>query len=416
MQSQGIRSISDFFVIGINYRKTDASMRGSFAVNNDQYLQILLTAQHYSLNELFVLSTCNRTEIYGFAANADQLIELLCTQTAGDVETFKKLAYIKKGAEAIEHVFNVAAGLDSQILGDYEIVGQLKLAVKLARDNGFIGAFIERVVNAALQASKNIKNQTQISGGTVSVSFAAIQYIKEHFSTVSDKKILLLGTGKIGRNTCKNMVDYLDTQHQNITLINRTPEKAEILANELGVRCAPVSELKNHIEASDIILVATNSTTPTILKSHLENTGEKLIIDLSIPYNVEDAAMQLSNVHLVNVDDLSKLKDETLQMREAEVPKAKAIIRGHIEEFMEWYDLRKHVPVLKSLKTRLKSINSCRLYIRCQETTDMAPLKNDEETIQKIINGMAVKMRRQHQFGCQYLEAINDYMEGCKAN
>lgn len=410
MQAQSTRSISDFFVIGINYRKTDAAIRGSFAVNNDQYLQLLSEANQYSLDELFVLSTCNRTEVYGFASDPNQLITLLCTQTTGDVDTFRRMAYIKNGSEAIEHVFNVAAGLDSQILGDYEIVGQLKLAVKLARENGFIGAFLERVVNSALQASKGIKNQTQISGGTVSVSFAAIQYIKEHFQTVKDKSILLLGTGKIGRNTCKNLIDYLETS--NITLINRTQEKADQLALELGVKSAPIEKLTEHIKAADIILVATNSPHPTILKNHLENTGNKLIIDLSIPYNVEPVAMKLENVHLVNVDELSRLKDETLQKREAEVPKAKEIIEEHIEEFMEWYALRKHVPVLKALKTRLKTIHSCQLYL----SSEMVPLKNDEETIQKVINGMAVKMRQQHQFGCQYLEALNDYMEYGKAN
>jgi len=412
MQAQSTKSISDFYVIGINYRKTDAAIRGNFAVNADQYSEILIKAGDFALDELFVLSTCNRTEMYGFAGCADQMIALLCTVTAGDISTFKNLAYIKNGQAAVEHVYSVAAGLDSQILGDYEIVGQLKNAVKHARENGFVGSFLERVVNSALQASKGIKNQTQISGGTVSVSFAAIQYIKEFYPSILGKKILLLGTGKIGRNTCKNLIDYLDTT--NITLINRTQEKADVLAKELGLSSAPLTELKENIEAAEIILVATNSPKPTILKSHLENTGDKLIIDLSIPYNVEATAAELENVQLVNVDELSKLKDETLQKREAEVPRAKEIIAEHIEELMEWYALRKHVPFLKSLKTRLKSIHSCNLYL--QAAHGYIPAETEDDRIQKVINGMAVKMRQQNQYGCQYLEALNDYMEYSKAN
>src|SRR5205085_5111293 len=144
-----------------------------FAVNTDQYQTLLTSAESYSLKELFVLSTCNRTEIYGCAYDAKVLIDLLCSVTAGNADTFKNFAYIKKGWDAIEHIFNVAAGLDSQILGDYEIVGQLKTAAKFSKQRGFIGAFTERLINSVLQSSKQIKNKTELSGGMVSVSFAA---------------------------------------------------------------------------------------------------------------------------------------------------------------------------------------------------------------------------------------------------
>ena len=135
------------------------------------------------------------------ADEASQLVDLLCTQTIGSKTTFTELAYVKQGTLAVQHLFNVAAGLDSQILGDYEIVGQIKLAVKFSREHGFIQAFTDRLVNAVLQSSKSVKNNTEISGGTVSVSFAAVQCIKEKFGSVADKNILLIGTGKIGRNT-----------------------------------------------------------------------------------------------------------------------------------------------------------------------------------------------------------------------
>ena len=129
MDTPYFKNISNFYVAGINYKKSDASVRGQFAINNDQYQSILQKAADQGLNEVFILSTCNRTEIYGFAYCSYQLVDLLCAETVGDMETFKNSAYIKNGIEAIEHVFNVGAGLDSQILGDYEIVGQLKTAV-----------------------------------------------------------------------------------------------------------------------------------------------------------------------------------------------------------------------------------------------------------------------------------------------
>ena len=398
-----LKDISRFWIAGINYKKTDATVRGQFAIQKEQYTSILKQARALGLNEVFILSTCNRTEIYGFADDASQLTNLLCSETTGDKDTFNRLAYLKNGVQAIEHLFYVSAGLDSQILGDYEIVGQIKAAVKLAKEHGCINVLLERLVSTILQSSKAIKNQTQLSDGTVSVSFAAVQYIREHVKTLADKKILLLGTGKIGRITCKNLVHYLQTK--NITLINRTEEKAAELATELNLKHAPLSELSKYISESDIILVATDSTEPTILSAHLEQQTSKLILDLSIPYNVESGAEHLPHVTVVNVDELSKLKDETLAKRQADVPKAKAIIAQHMAEFLEWYDMRKHVPVLKAIKVKLKEIHKSPLFIPLYNNSN-----HTDEKIQRVINGFASKMKEHNQKGCHYIEAINEFI------
>ena len=405
------KSISAFFLVGINYKKTDASVRGQFAISTDQYAKILSSAPSFGLSELFILSTCNRTEIYGFADNFMQLIDLLCLETAGNKEKFCELCYVKQGEEAVQHIYEVGAGLESQILGDYEIIGQLKQAVRFAKENGFVGAFTERLVNSVLQSTKVIKNKTSLSGGTVSVSFAAVQYIKKNVAKIGNKQILLLGVGKIGRNTCKNVVDYLNTN--NVTLINRTEDKAKELAEELGLRYATFDHLFEHIKKCDIILVATNSNDPIISKSHLENFGDKLIIDLSIPYNVEKEAQDLPNVTLVNVDELSRLKDETLQKRVAEIPAAKAIIAAHKEEFLEWSDMRKNVPFIKAVKQKLHDMHYCELYLSTYtnySTTTSALRPVNQDAIQKVIKNMAIKMRQQHRPGCSYIEAINDFI------
>ena len=402
-------NLSNFFIAGINYKKTDANLRGQYAINADQYNQLILLAPEMGVTEFFILSTCNRTEIYGFAENVSNLANLLCSQTKGSLDRFNEMAYSNNGNQAIEHLFNVAAGLDSQILGDYEIVGQIKQAVKFSKEHNFIGAYLERLVNGVLQCSKSIRTSTALSGGTVSVSFAAVQYIKEKIDAIADKKILLLGTGKIGRNTCKNLVDYLATK--NITLINRTEGKAAELATELGLQYASMGELPKYIHESDIILVATNAVEPVIVASHLINSGQKLIIDLSIPYNVEKSAQELPTITLVNVDELAKIKDETLHKREAEIPQAKAIIAAHIQEFMEWHEMRKNVPVLKAVKHKLQAMDSCSLYSNYFSTLTTEPTQMDAaEKIQKVINGMAIKMRHQNYRGCNYIEAINEYI------
>lgn len=401
--------ISRFYIAGINYRKSDASIRGHFAISNERNATLLSKSKSYQVEELFVLSTCNRTEIYGVAANSNNLVDLLCTETVGNRATFKQMAYIKRGYEAIEHLFAVAAGLDSQILGDYEIVGQLKLAVKLAREYNCIGAFLDRLVGVVLQASKNIKNNTQLSGGTVSVSFAAIQFLKENVTDIVNKKIVLLGTGKIGRNTCKNVIDYLQTT--NVTLVNRTEEKAKELAESLGLRTASYDDINAEIKNADIVIVATNSSAPIIMKDSLQHSNSKVLIDLSIPNNIDPLCKQLSHITLVNVDDLSKINDVTLQMRVAEVPKAKAIIQQHIGEFTEWYQMRKNVPVITAVKTKLEYMQSCNLYMSyTSQFANTATKLPTEERIKKVINNMAQSMRKQNKGGCNYIEAINDFM------
>src|SRR5690606_27647529 len=149
-----------------------------------------------------------------------QLIQLLCENTRGTVEEFQKVAYIYKNNDAIAHMFRVGSGLDSQILGDFEIISQLKVSARNSKKLGLLNHFTERLVNAVIQASKRIKNETEISSGATSVSFASVQYILNTVKNVSNKNILLFGTGKIGRNTCENLVKH--TKNEQITLINRT--------------------------------------------------------------------------------------------------------------------------------------------------------------------------------------------------
>jgi glutamyl-tRNA reductase len=409
MNKNEYTELSNFSVAGINHKKTDTQIRGSFAIGPEQYENMLKLAAAYGVRDLFVLSTCNRSEIYGIAEDADQLVNLFCSQTQGSADLFSELAYRKKGMHAVKHLFDVGAGLDSQILGDYEIVGQLRKAMKFAKERGFIHSFLDRTLNQVLQSSKEIKNRTTLSDGTVSVAFAAVQYIRENSNSLEDKRILLLGTGKIGTITCKNLVDYLSTSQ--ITLMNRTPERAESLASSFHLRTASLENLREELRRTDIVLVATNASEPIILAADLQNDErKKLIIDLSIPCNVEKKVLNLQHITLMDVDGLSKLKDETLLRRAAEVPKAQVIIETHLRELMEWHDMRKHVPVLKQVKIKLQEIHSSSFFE--QQLAELPSPVTRDQKIQRVLNGMASKMRRENQRGCFYLEAINEFIAG----
>jgi glutamyl-tRNA reductase len=397
--------ISNFLVAGINYKKADALTRGDFAVNKDQYENILKQNHTYQTS-FFILSTCNRTEIYGFAEDVNHLVDLLCTETRGSKEDFLKLSYKKSGAEAAKHLYHVAAGLDSQILGDYEIIGQLKQAVNIAREHGNINCFLDRLVNSVLQSSKAVKNNTALSDGTVSVSFAAVQCVKQRVSNLTNKKLLIVGVGKIGHCTCKNLLSTLPSQ--NITLINRSQDKAVQLATELGLQYAPIGNINEQIRIADIIIVATNASEPTVFRDQLQGNGHKLVIDMSIPNNVEASSSDLANITLINIDELSQIKDETLSKRKMEAPKAKSIIAHYLNEFTDWCAMRKNAAALNGVKTKLKHIYSSQVVNPASGYSEVLPV---DKKIQRVINGMAGKMRVQNQLGCQYIEAINEFID-----
>ncbi len=407
MSSNKAYSSDEFFVVGISYKNTDAATRGQFSISYKQYESILELAPSYGVEEMFVLSTCNRTEIYGFAKDASSLMELLYIQASGDYELLLQMAYIRNGMQAINHLYDVGCGLDSQILGDYEIVSQLKQAVNFSRDHKFMGSFLERLVSSVFQASKKIKTYTDLSSGSVSVSFSAARYIKEKTNFNGKSKILVLGAGKIGRNTCKNLLGNFEPE--NITVINRSIDKAKILSGELNINYVSSELLASQLDASDIIIVATNSIEPVVLKSNLVNKGNKIIIDLSMPTNVESAVNDLPNIKVIHVDQISKLKDDNLKKRAAEIPKARKIIDIQIQEFMQWHEMRKQIPVLKSIKSKLKEIDQFANFNN-EPNQNGSKKESPEKRIQDVINGIAVKMLGSDHKGCHYIEAINRFI------
>jgi glutamyl-tRNA reductase len=281
MENNNLSKHQTFYAIGLSYRKADAEIRGKFSLDAAAKTKLLHQALEAGIDSLIVTSTCNRTEIYGFAQHPFQLIKLLCDNSDGTVEDFQKVAYVYKNQEAISHIFRVGTGLDSQILGDFEIISQIKSSFTEAKSIGVANAFMERLVNSVIQASKRIKNETGISTGATSVSFASVQYIMKNVADISSKNILLFGTGKIGRNTCENLVKH--TKNDHITLINRTKDKAEKIAGKFNLIVKDYSDLHLEIQKADVLVVATGAQNPTVDAAILNLKKPLLILDLSIP-------------------------------------------------------------------------------------------------------------------------------------
>ncbi|MFN7043894.1 MAG: glutamyl-tRNA reductase [Flavobacterium sp.] len=379
-----------FYAVGLSYKKADAEMRGKFSLDEQAKTNLLNQAKAEGIDNLIVTSTCNRTEIYGFAQHPFQLIKLLCENSQGTVEDFQKVAFVYKNSEAISHMFRVGTGLDSQILGDFEIISQLKNAFVKSKELELANAFLERLVNAVIQASKKIKNETEISSGATSVSFASVQYIFKNVEDIASKNILLFGTGKIGRNTCENLVKH--TKHEHITLINRTKEKAEKLAKKLHVIVKDYSDLQLEIQKADVVVVATGAQNPTVDKAILNLKKPLLILDLSIPKNVNENVKDIEGVTLVHMDQLAQMTDETLENRKKHIPAAEVIIDEIKDEFIAWTKQRKFAPTIHALKAKLNTIKEGELNFQRKKLANFDEEQAELITariIQKITNHFA---------------------------
>ncbi|MBB1151045.1 MULTISPECIES: glutamyl-tRNA reductase [unclassified Myroides] len=343
-----------FYAVGLSYKKADAEMRGKFSLSETAKENLLRQAKEEGIDSLLVISTCNRTEIYGFAQHPFELIKLLCDNSKGTVDDFQRVAYVCKNNEAIRHLFRVGTGLDSQILGDFEIISQIKNGFILAKQQGLTTNYFERLVNAVIQASKRIKNETELSSGATSVSFAAVQYIMDQVADISAKNILLFGTGKIGRNTCENLVKHTHNDH--IVLINRTKERAVEVAGKFNLLVKDYANLQTEVCKADVLVVATGAQQPTIDLPMLQLDKPLTILDLSIPKNVDPAVANHPMVELIHMDDLSKMTDKTIERRKEFIPQAEEIIDEVMSEFVAWTKMRKFAPTIHALKTRLEQI------------------------------------------------------------
>jgi len=398
-----------FYVIGLNYQKADVVTRSNFSLSKENQKQLLSEARRINIKSVVILSTCNRIEIMGFAKHPFQLISLLCKYSKGTVEEFAKVSYVYKNSDAAEHVIRIATGIESQILGDYEIVGQLKDAFNLAKEADTVNAYLERLFNVALHASKETKNRTSISSGTTTVSYAAIQYIKDHYSKKNPQKILVYGLGDIGQSTARSCAKYLNSH--TITIMNRTESVAEALASEIQVEMAAHNDLVNQVKESDIMIVATGASNPTITPDMVSDKKNQLIIDLSIPRNADPEINKKENINMIDVDVLSKKTKETLAERKKQIPLVEEIIDKYKSEFYEWLNFRRSTPAINSLKKSLEMIQQDAITLHSKKHQDVNTELVDDITsqmINKIVSKFAMHLKSENTQANQSIKVMKD--------
>lgn len=400
-----MEEVQHFFVIGLSYKTAAIDLRGQFSLDDSQHHALFLDAKTKNIQDLVLINTCNRTELYAWTQDAESLVDLLCKHSGASKTLFDTIGYRLKGEAGLHHLFRVGTGLESQILGDFEIIGQIKQGFYRSKKMGLAQGLLERLTNAVIQASKRIKTETEISSGATSVAFASVQYILNHVENISKKNIVLFGTGKIGTNTCENLVKH--TQNDHITLINRTQARAEKIAGKFPVIVKPFGDLTTAIREADVLVVATGAQNPTITSDLIHSSKHLLILDLSIPRNVASEVNTLPNTQVIHLDQLSQITDATFEKRKKYIPKAEAIIEEVKAEFLTWLKHRKYIPALNAFKEKMILSRKEEQEIK-QYVNNCFGYQKKQQIAQKITGQIAAYIRENPHQAEETIELIAD--------
>ncbi|HLD40884.1 MAG TPA: glutamyl-tRNA reductase [Candidatus Omnitrophota bacterium] len=329
-------------VFGVNHKSAPIELRERISFPLKKLPQALKALKgRDSLRECLILSTCNRMEIYSAAADSRQdpcIQKFLSDFHKIEASLLNKHFYIYQGAQAAEHLFRVAASLDSMVVGETQILGQVKTAYSQARETGTVGHFLGRVFEEAIKTGKKVRNLTQIGKGAVSTSSAAIELTKGVFKNLKDKKVLIIGAGKIAELAVENLHSK---GVQTVIVANRTFEKAKELAALFKGTAVRFDDILDYLADSDIVISST-SAPHFILKEkqvreamRQRNHRPLLLIDLGLPRNIPQETGNIKDVHLYNLDDLSEVCEANLKERLSEAKKAENLIRAQLETFLQ---------------------------------------------------------------------------------
>lgn len=401
----------NFTVIGINHWNAPVELRERFSLNTDRKMGLLEGARREEIDSLFVISTCNRTEIFARNATVQELIRLLTTYSDGTLDEFHKFGFEYEGYRAVEHLLKVATGLDSQILGDLQISRQVKEGYELSSGQSMIDGSMHRLMQHVFRAHKRSRNETSLGNGAATVAYAAVRFASRTFDNLLNKNILLVGTGKIGKVTCKNLINIGAGK---LTLVNRTRDRAEFMAGKFNVEVADMKHLPEQIAHADLVIVATGATEPVITMEHMEpsvrNPKFKVMLDLSVPRNIDPEVGQLEFVDVANMDMLSDVTDEAYRKREKEVPLVKKIIGEELSQYEIWLREQRVVPTIKALIRKLDDIRDEEMNFFRNKLTggDIDKVENLTRRIVNKIAAYSIEHLRDHHQSDDVTKVVED--------
>jgi len=350
----------NYYCFGVSHKNAAAELRQFFALTTDQEHEFYerIFPQHQCAG--FIINTCNRTTFFLHGKHNEAVeaayLQLIQNQHLEDssvtaINDLTEVGYRYIGNKAITHLLELCSGLDSQILGDFEIVGQVKKAFLKAKSHRATDGLLERALNTAVHCSRKIKNETGLSTGSASTSYAAASFLSTRLSAIDRPKVLVLGTGEIGHRTLDNWVALHGPD--GVTVANRTDEKAQEIAAKLGVRSIAWNAWKQELNAFDAVVNAAHAPELLVQAHEITANGPKLFIDLSMPMRIDPKIAAIPGAQVLNVDDLSKHVATTMDSRAAALPAAYAIVNETLEKFRETERAHSAAPLIHQVQLEL---------------------------------------------------------------
>jgi glutamyl-tRNA reductase len=342
------------FTFGINHQTAPLAVREQIAFNSETLDSALRDmVDNGAAKEATILSTCNRTEVYCSTSEPVHAVDWLAGYHHLPTAEIEPYIYRLPREEAVKHAFRVASGLDSMVLGEPQILGQMKQAVRQAEQAGTLGFLLHKLFQRTFSVAKDVRTQTEIGANLVSMAAAAVKLAERIFPSISDQRILFIGAGEMIE---LNAVHFAARNPQHITVANRTLDRAQVLARRINGHAITLNELPEQLAQHDIIVTCTASPLPILGKGMVERALKArkhrplFIVDLAVPRDVEKEVAEMSDVFLYTVDDLSDVVRDGLDARQGAVKEAEVIIDSGVNEFIHWMESREVVPTIRALR------------------------------------------------------------------
>lgn len=385
-----------FVVIGLNHRTSPVEVLEKVMVSDDAIGKVLHgLSMRDDIREAVVLSTCNRTEVYAvverFHAAFADIRDFFAATSGLPSSDITPLLYSQHDESAISHLFEVVSGLDSAVLGEHEIVGQVRTAWEKAMSEGVAKTTLNSLFRHALEAGKRARTDTEIGRSTASVSHAAVEMAHDIVGSLTDKRVVVIGAGDMG----EGVATALSRAGASVTVINRSTERAETLADKLGAQLAPFAELESQIGATDVIVACTGAGHTIIdqaMMSRSRGDSERplLIVDIALPRDVEHSVGELPGVTLRDLDDLGQWAARGIEKRAGEVERVREILSEEIERFVIEQAQRQAAPLVAQLRNAAEQIRAAEME---RFSARLAGLSEEQrEVVESITRGIVAKL------------------------
>jgi len=398
---------NQFKAVSLSYKNTPVDVREMVAFDGELSKRLLELIEDYAdISEALVISTCNRTEIY-YSSPSDQyenIIKLIgIVKGMSAISDYKKyFSNLNDHQQAVEHLFNVSIGLEAQVVGDLQIINQIKSAYQIAADKNIIGPFLHRLLHTIFFTNKRVVQETAFRDGAASVSYATVELIDELTSAHEKPNILVLGLGEIGEDVVRNLEHIAEKE---VVICNRSIEKSNALAEEFGYQVIPFENYEQAILDADVIISSVRVDSPLITKETFTShkvLSHKYLFDLSIPRSIDQHIEEVNGLLLYNIDGIQAKASQALEKRLAAIPEVKAIIAEAISEFANWSKETEVSPVINKLKNALEEIRQAEIarYLKKANSAEAELLdKATKNMMQKIIKLPVLQLKAACQRG-----------------